>query len=118
MIQNAWHFAEHVNEVCNVNVLHLDENDIQYPNIDGKVYVHWTLKFHPVKRVNEQSIEFLFNSQYKKDSEMLRQISYGKLVRVAVTYQEFFWIDQCDTKLHSRSTKCFPQSRWGFQLVL
>ena len=79
MIQNAYHFAEYA-DVCNVNVLYLDKNDIQYPNIDDSVYVHGTLKVHQVKRINEQSIEFFFNSQYKKNSEMLRKISYGQLV--------------------------------------
>ena len=34
VIPNACHFAEHANEVCKVNVLNLDKNDIQYPNID------------------------------------------------------------------------------------
>ena len=48
--------------------------------VDDSVYVHGTLKVHQVKRINEQSIEFFFNSQYKKNSEMLRKISYGQLV--------------------------------------
>ena len=80
MIQNACHFAEYANDVCNVNVLYLDKNDIQYPNIDDSVYVHGTLKVHQVKRINKWSVEFFFNSQYKKNSEMLRKISYGQLV--------------------------------------
>ena len=80
VIQNVCHFAEYGNDVCNVNVLYLDKNDIQYPNIDDSDYVHGTLKVHQVKRINEQSIEFFFNSQYKKNSEMLRKISYGQLV--------------------------------------
>ena len=80
MIQNACHFAEYANDVCNVNVLYLDKNDIQYPNIDDSVYVYGTLKVHQVKRINERSVEFFFNSQYKKNSEMLRKIFYGQLV--------------------------------------
>ena len=80
VIQNAYPFAEYTNEVCNVNVLYLDKNDIQYPNTDDSVYVYGTLKAHQVKRINEQSIEFFFNFQYKKNSEMLRKISYGQLV--------------------------------------
>ena len=80
MIQNACHFAKYANDVCNVNVLYLDKHDIQYPNIDDSVYVHGTLNVHQVKRINEQPIEFFFNSQYKKNSEMLRKISYEQLV--------------------------------------
>ena len=50
--------------MCNINVLYLDKNDIQYPNTDERVQVHGTLKVHQVKRINGQSIEFFFNSQY------------------------------------------------------
>ena len=80
VIQNACHFAKYANDVCNVNVLYLDKHDIQHPNIDDSVYVHGTLNVHQVKRINEQPIEFVFNSQYKKNSEMLRKISYEQLV--------------------------------------
>ena len=57
VIQNSCHFAEYANNVCNVNALYLDKNDIQYPNIDDSVYVHGTLKVHQVKRINELSIK-------------------------------------------------------------
>ena len=43
VIQNACHFEEYANDVCNVNVLYLDKNDIQYLNIDDSVYVHVVL---------------------------------------------------------------------------
>ena len=42
--------------------------------------MHGTLKVHQVKRINEQSIVFFFNCQYKKNSEMLKKIFYGQLV--------------------------------------
>ena len=39
-------------------------------------YVPRTLKVHQVKRVDENTVEFYYNSQYKKSSEMLYKITY------------------------------------------
>ena len=64
-------------DVYIVNVLYLNKNDIKYANIVDSVYKHGKLKFHHVKRTNEESIKFFFNSQYKKNLEMSRKICYG-----------------------------------------
>ena len=80
MVQNVSHFADYANEICNVNLLYFDKNNIQYPNIDGSIYVHVTLKAHQVKIIIVQSIEFFFNSQCKNNSKLLRKISYRQLV--------------------------------------
>ena len=39
-------------------------------------YVPRTLKVHQVKRVDENTVEFYYNPQYKKSSEMLSNITY------------------------------------------
>lgn len=48
-------------------------------NIDNNVYMHGASKVHPVKKIYDQPIGFLFNFQYKISSEILRDMSYEQI---------------------------------------
>ena len=48
-------------------------------NIDNNVYMHGASKVHPVKKIYDQPIGFLFNFQYKISSEILREMSYEQI---------------------------------------
>ena len=48
-------------------------------NINKNVYMHGASKVHPVKKIYDQPIGFLFNFQYKISSEILREMSYEQI---------------------------------------
>ena len=52
-------------------MIYLDKSEVQISDVNDSSYVPGTLKVHQVKRVDENTVEFYCNSQYKKSSEML-----------------------------------------------
>ena len=76
VIQNASHFCSYASNVSHVNMIYLDKSEVQIPDVNDSSYVPGTLKVHQVKRVDENTVEFYYNSQYKKSSEMLSKITY------------------------------------------
>ena len=57
-------------------MIYLDKSEVQISDVNDSSYVSGTLKVHQVKRVDENTVEFYYNSQYKKSSEMLSKITY------------------------------------------
>ena len=47
-------------------MIYLDKSEVQIPDVNDSSYVPGTLKVHQVKRVDENTVEFYYNSQYKK----------------------------------------------------
>ena len=76
VIQNSSHFCSYASNVSHVNMIYLDKSEVQIPDVNDSSYVPGTLKVHQVKRVDENTVEFYCNSQYKKSSEMLSNITY------------------------------------------
>ena len=66
VIQNASHFCSYASNVSHVNMIYLDKSEVQIPDVNDSSYVPGTLKVHQVKRVDENTVEFYYNSQYKK----------------------------------------------------
>ena len=73
VIQDANHFSSYASKTCNVNIMYLDKAEILNHNVDDSLYIPGTLKVHQVKRINENTVEFYYNSQYKKPSEILKK---------------------------------------------
>ena len=57
-------------------MIYLDKSEVQIPDVNDSSYVPGTLKVHQVKRIDENTVEFYYNSQYKKSSEMLSKVTY------------------------------------------
>ena len=66
VIQNANHFCSSASNISHVNMIYLDKSEVQIPDNNDSSYVPETLKVHQVKRVDENTVEFYYNSQYKK----------------------------------------------------
>ena len=79
VIENAKHFAQYGDKVTSINVLYLDESEIKSPNVEDSVPIIGTLKIHHVSRVSTTHLEFFPNSNYKRESTMLRSVSYPDL---------------------------------------
>ena len=76
VIQNASHFAEYAKSVCNIHVLYLDQADIIQLDLSSAIYVYGTLKIHHVKRISPSTLHFCFNSNYKRESPVYRELTY------------------------------------------
>ena len=77
MIESAKHFADYAQKVCNINVLYLASSEINSLLVNDSCYIPGTLKIHhQVRRVTANEVEFYYNSQYKKASEMLSKVLY------------------------------------------
>ena len=76
VIQNTSHFCSYDSSVSHVNMIYLDKSEVQISGGNDSFYVPGTFKVHQVKRVDENIVEFYYNSQYKKSSEMLSEITY------------------------------------------
>ena len=66
VIQNASHFCSCAISVSHVNMIYLDKSEVQILYVNDSSYVGGTLKVHQIKRVDENTVEFYYNSQYKK----------------------------------------------------
>ena len=66
VIQNASHFCSSASNISHVNMIYLDKSEVQIPDNNDSSYVPETLKVHQVERVDENTVEFYYNSQYKK----------------------------------------------------
>ena len=60
--QNASHFCSYASSVSHVTMIYLDKSEVQIPDGNDSSYVPGTLKVHQVKRVDENTVEFYYNS--------------------------------------------------------
>ena len=75
VIANAEHFACYANEVCKTEALYLDRTDITEIDVEHAVYIPGTLLVHSVKRVNESTLKFYFNSPSKQPSSLVQTVN-------------------------------------------
>ena len=60
-----------------LNVEYLDQGDIRDLRLaEDSVYVYGTLQIHHVKRLSINTVEFRYNSPYKVESKLLKQVIY------------------------------------------
>ena len=57
-------------------MFYLDKSEVQISDVNDSSYVPGFLKVYQVKRVDENTVECYYNSQYKKSSKMLSKITY------------------------------------------